>query len=205
MDRDLFIIILVGGLLTFATYYYAYQSGKGLDLWGGVDPQYRIYFTVSAILAGIVFVYLFYYYVFYREEKTKNFKDFIHISMGFIVFGSALWVPTTFLGLRNPKYKILSILSLLIVSVGSLLLYLVTLMEKENDKKNSEKNTRWVLAIGASLIFAFHVTFFDLLTWGSLYISKKSSRLGVSIPSGSNNKFSAASLMSDIDVPASSV
>lgn len=171
MDRDLLIIILVGGILTFATYYYAYQSGKGLTLWGGVGPESRIYYSLSGILAGLVYVYLFYYYVFYREEKTEEFKNIVNVSMAFIVFGSALWVPVTFLGLSNPKYKLLSIFALLLVSVGSLLLLFSTGLEHKNNKKNSEKNTQWALAITAASIFAFHVTILDLLSWGPAYVT----------------------------------
>ena len=61
MDRDLLIIIIVGGILTFATYYYAYQSGKGLTLWADVSPKNRVYYSISGIFAGLVFVYLFYF------------------------------------------------------------------------------------------------------------------------------------------------
>ena len=51
MDRDLLIIIIVGGILTFATYYYAYQSGKGLTLWADVSPKNRVYYSISGIFA----------------------------------------------------------------------------------------------------------------------------------------------------------
>ena len=171
MDRDLLIIIIVGGILTFATYYYAYQSGKGLTLWADVSPKNRVYYSISGIFAGLVFVYLFYYYVFYRKEKTKEFRNFVNVSMAFITFGSAMWVPVTFLGLSNPKYKLLSIFALLLVSIGSLLLLFSTAMEKDNNKKNSGKNTQWALEIPSASIFAFHVTFLDLLSWGPGYLS----------------------------------
>tara|TARA_Y100001972_G_scaffold112472_1_gene146231 strand:+ start:186 stop:704 length:519 start_codon:yes stop_codon:yes gene_type:complete len=171
MDRDLLIIILVGGILTFGTYYYAYQSGKGLTLWAGVEPKDRFYYSISGIFAGLVFLYLFWYYVYYREKKTKEFKQIIDIAMGFITFGSAAWVPLTFLGLNDKRYKFLSILALLIVSIGSLLLVFGTSLEKDNDEKNSDKNTEWALAIAAGSIFAFHVTFLDLLSWGPRYIT----------------------------------
>ncbi len=171
MDRDLLIIIIVGGILTFATYYYAYQSGKGMTLWAGVEPKYRIYYSISGIFAGLVYLYLFYYYIFYREKKTKEFKTEINLSMAFITFGSALWVPVTFLGLSNPKYKYLSIFALLIVSIGSLLLLFSTALEADNKEKNSEKNTQWALALVACSIFAFHVTVLDLLSWGPAYLA----------------------------------
>ena len=177
MDRDLLIIILVGGILTFGTYYYAYQSGKGMELWGGVEPKYRKYYTISGIFAGLVFIYLFYYYVFYREEKTEKFKNFVHVGMGFITFGSAAWVPLTFLGLKDPKYKLLSILALTLVSFGSILLLLATATE-ENSVDNWNKKTHVKkdkaeskLALAAGSIFVFHVTFLDLLSWGSSYLA----------------------------------
>ena len=169
-DKDLLILIIIGGALTFASYYYAYQSGKGMDLWGGVSPNQRIYYTISGILAGLMFIYEFYYYIFYRVKKKTQFKMLIYTSMALITFGSALWVPATFYGLNHPKYKIISILVLLLVSFGSLLLVLATSMEKEDHvDPNSKHNVEWGLAIAAGSIFAFHVTFFDLLSWGPLY------------------------------------
>ena len=170
-DRDLLILIIVGGVLTFASYYYAYQSGKGMSLWGGVPPNERIYYTISSIIAGLVFIYEFYYYVFYRAEKTDQFRTLVYTSMILITFASALWVSLTFYGLNHPNYKLLSIFVLLLVSIGSLLLVLATAMEKDNDKKNSEKKIEWGFAIAASSIFAFHVTYFDLLSWGPAYLT----------------------------------
>ena len=170
-DRDLLILIIVGGVLTFGSYYYAYQSGKGMTLWGGVPPDQRIYYTISGSLAGLVFLYQFYYYIFYREKKSNEFKGLVYTAMILITFASALWVPATFLGLTNPNYKYISIFVLLLVSIGSILLLLATAMEKEDKRdKRSRKNAEWGLAIAAGVIFAFHVTFFDLLSWGPAYL-----------------------------------
>ena len=170
-DRDLLILVIVGGILTFASYYYAYQSGKGMTLWGGVKPNERIYYTISGLLAGLVFLYQFYYYIFYRHKKSKEFKGLVYTAMILITFASALWVPLTFLGLTNSNYKYTSIFVLLLVSIGSILLVLATIIEKEDKKdKKSKKKTEWGLAVAAGIIFSFHVTYFDLLSWGPAYI-----------------------------------
>ena len=173
IDRDLLVITIVGGVLTFGTYYYAYQSGKGNTLWAGVKPKHRHIYGISGILAGLVFLYLFYYYIFYLNKKTKNFKTIVDVSIGLITFASATWVPLTFLGLKNRKYRFLSIIALLLVAIGSLMLVISTALANYNEtdkEKHIKHDTRWVLALISGSIFAFHVTFLDLLSWGPLYL-----------------------------------
>jgi len=176
MDTELFTLMIIGAVMVFGTYLYAFQSGKGMTLWAGVEPQYRIYYTISGVFAGLVFIYLFWYYVFWREHKTEHFRTSVSLAMGFIIYGSAVWVPLTFLGLSNPTYKILSVIALFLVSIGSILLITATAseensVEEQDTRKYVEHDIFWKLAIAFASIFAFHVTFLDLLSWGPSYLA----------------------------------
>lgn len=177
MDTELFTLMIIGTVLIFSTYLYAFRSGKGMTLWAGIEPQYQLYYTISGVFAGLVFIYLFWYYVFYREHKTENFRAFVSVAMGFIIYGSAAWVPLTFLGLSNPNYKILSVIALFFVSIGSILLIAATASEENSidewdTRKYVDHGIEWKLAIASASIFAFHVTILDLLSWGSSYLAK---------------------------------
>ena len=151
-NLSLMLLTIIGGLLTFYSYYYAYNSGRANQLWGGVSSEHKIYFITSSIIAGLVFLYQFYYHVFYKDKSSV----LVYIGIFLITYISATWVSLTFYGIDNPKYKFLSMIALLLVSVGSMLLVYDSVSGKVDD------DNRRLIAIVTSSIFCFHVTFFDL-------------------------------------------
>ena len=109
-------------------------------------------------------LYVIYYFVTKNVNRSNSYNRLVYISFILIILFSALWVPLTYLGLKNHKYKIFSILCLVLVSIGSLILLISTIKDVKN------KDIYWKVCIGCLSIFAFHVTIVDLISWSPLYL-----------------------------------
>ena len=163
VDVRLLLTLIFTGILVDISYLYAYYAPNSKMLWAGISPRYRTIYAVSGIIASLALLYSIVYHCFIEVDK-EDYK--ITLAYLLIIIPAALWVPATFLGLKNPRYKFLSVLTLLLTSIGGILLLIFTVQDKR-DNKNPAK----MAAIISLSLFVFHTTVLDLISWSPGYLS----------------------------------
>ena len=161
-DVRLLLLVLFAGILVFISYAYAYYQSDNSLLWAKIEKRYRMIYAISGMLAGLSLLYAMVYHIFLQVDK-EDYKIFLCYLL--IIVPASLWVPATFLGLRYPQYKWLSILTLLLTSLGGILLLVFTV--KDGRKMDDKSKVAVLVALS---IFVFHTTVLDLISWSPGYL-----------------------------------
>ena len=159
-NRFYFILILIMGVIVLYSYYYYSSFPEFLKLWGNVSKSVIPIYVVSMLISAVGFL-AFLYYIYIKQDFTKEQIFNIFILSMIIVFFSIFWTPSSILYLQNKNshMALIVLFILFIVAISCFSLFYTVYKIQDN-------NTTLKMFVNFGLFyFFFHTFFLDFIIW----------------------------------------
>jgi hypothetical protein len=168
----LLTINILGGSAVIGSYIWGLdRPGAGEVLWGGVPEAVQPLYTASMFLAAAgYFAFTFFILFLMDPQKAKIFgccdaRIFRLVYLG-ILIPSALWMPTTFWAVENPRVLAVWVVRgvLIFVALFSLGLLAALLGMRPRDPAWAQ-----TLAVIGAVLFCVQTVILDAIVWGAAF------------------------------------
>ena len=167
-NLTLLVCTIIFGLCLLVTYVlppYVYSDFDYKPLWVGIQANWLNYgWMILSVIAFIVF-----YFIVLLEKELGEMYDW---GYGLVIGASIPWIFLTIHTLRSKGstrqiFKWLTMLCLLLVSIGSIILNI----EIYKDAASLNESKMWT-AFVMSIIFSVQTVILDFLYWGYFFIKQ---------------------------------